>query len=339
MIYWNDLLPLSTFTLISLLSMKKIWLLFFSVVLFFSFCFAQSAPLWDIQFCNDRKITNELDLTTKAGETVPLCINFTNPTPKDITVYVDFLDAIITQDQLHNRACNAPDKPKQHFGNFIVPYDKTITLSGNSTLQKIYMVKPSIWFSWVSHGCVAYNEVSKDTQSGSSMVNVIVRKVKFIDMLVWDFPVQSQVTLWSVNVVKNWTTTNIHIWLKNIWNVPQKLTISWTLSNIFWFIQPLKFVQKTFEIPVGEEIQLQTNNQEIILPAYKWFFTVNMQIHTTPIFDFNITNSSIPKEIVLGWTFFLSKTFFLPNYYLICILVIVLFFLLFRRKKKQTSSQ
>lgn len=314
--------------------MKKIRIFSLFSFIFIAQCFWQNIPLWNIQFCNNWEITNELDLTVKAGENAPICIVFTNPTSKDITINVDFLDAIITQDQFKNRACNAPDKPKQNFGNFVTSYNKNLTITWNSSIQKIYTIKPSPWASWILHGCIAYNRVETNEETGGSMLNVIVRKVKFIDIFVWATKVQSQIILWSAKIIKNGKTTNIKIWLKNIWNISQKATISWTISNIFWFKQILKFDKNTIDILSNEEVNIQTNNEDMILPAYKWFFTVDMEITNAPIFDFNITNANIPKEIVLGGKFNISKIIFIPNIYLIWIGILLLLLILFRIKKK-----
>ena len=81
-----------------------------------------------MHFCNDNHITNEIDTVTKAGEKKPLCIQFTNVSNKKLTINVEFVDAVITDDSSKNRACNAPDRPKTQFANFIQDYPHTITL-------------------------------------------------------------------------------------------------------------------------------------------------------------------------------------------------------------------
>lgn len=82
----------------------------------------------DVEFCNDDMTSKELDLVTKAGDKFPLCIEFTNTSSFPITINIDFLDSIITTDTTKNRACNAADRPKTQFGNFMLPYDSEVTI-------------------------------------------------------------------------------------------------------------------------------------------------------------------------------------------------------------------
>jgi len=307
--------------------------------LLLSLCSAQDFQLWEIKFCNNWETTNELDLVTKAWEEASICIDFANTTPRDMTINVDFLDAIITQDKLNNRACNPADKPKTSFGNFMIDYEKVLTIPWNSTVQKIYNIKLPIWFKWISHGCVAYNMVQTGKQVNQTMLNVIVRKVKFIDILVWEAQVKSQISIWSIKKIKTWKTTNFQIWFKNIWNTAQTVTVSWTISNIFWFKQPLKFDKNTIDIPPNEEMQMQTNNEKLYLPFYKWFFTIHFGVTNKPNFNFNITNTSAPQQVALGWKFALSKMIFIPNYYVIWVILLLIYVNFLRRRKRHPTTQ
>lgn len=76
----------------------------------------------EVRFCNNDQISKELDLINKAGNKLPICVEFTNKATDPITINVEFLDSVITDDSLKNRACNAADRPKKQFGNFILPY-------------------------------------------------------------------------------------------------------------------------------------------------------------------------------------------------------------------------
>jgi hypothetical protein len=76
----------------------------------------------EVRFCNDNKTNNEVDLTSKAGKKLSLCVEFVNKATAPVTINVEFLDSLITADAFKNRACNAADRPKTQFGNFILPY-------------------------------------------------------------------------------------------------------------------------------------------------------------------------------------------------------------------------
>jgi hypothetical protein len=81
-----------------------------------------------MQFCNNNQKTNEIDTIIKAGQKTPLCIQFTNTSNQKLTVNIEFVDAVVTDDAFKNRACNAPDRPKTHFANFMQEYTHTIVL-------------------------------------------------------------------------------------------------------------------------------------------------------------------------------------------------------------------
>ncbi len=316
---------------------------FLFFLLISTFSSAQDVQLWsiDLNFCNNQAITSELDLTTKAGEQTPICINFVNTSPEDTTINIDFLDSTITQDWHKNRACNAADRPKKYFGNFMLDYEKTITLKWNSTIQKIFNIKPPIWYKWLSHGCIAYNLVQTGEKAGESMLNIVVRKIKFIDIFVWETQIKSQINIWSIKTIKTWKITNFQIWLRNIWNISQNATISWTISNIFWFKKILQINKNTIIIPPNEEMFIQTDNEDLIMPPYGWPFTVSFEIINKPSFDFNIKedvpNNTIPKDVIAGWSFKISKTFFIFNPYFIWVLIIllILIYLAFFKKRKR----
>jgi len=75
-----------------------------------------------VGFCNNNQTNKELDLIAKAGNELPICVEFTNSSIVPITLNVEFLDSVITDDSLKGRACNASDRPKRQFGNFMLPY-------------------------------------------------------------------------------------------------------------------------------------------------------------------------------------------------------------------------
>ena len=85
---------------------------------------AQSSLLGmiDVTFCNNNQTKEELDLISKAGNKLPICVEFTNKSNASVSINAEFLDSIITDDSSKNRACNAADRPKTQFGNFMLPY-------------------------------------------------------------------------------------------------------------------------------------------------------------------------------------------------------------------------
>jgi hypothetical protein len=52
----------------------------------------------EVKFCNYEQTNRELDLISKAGNKLPICVEFKNTSVTPITINVDFLDSVITDD-------------------------------------------------------------------------------------------------------------------------------------------------------------------------------------------------------------------------------------------------
>lgn len=282
--------------------MYKKRVLFFWISLLFGTTIAQSpliTPTIEAKFCNDTISSNEIDLVGIAWESLPLCIELTNISPIDVSVNVDFLDSIITEDTFKNRGCNAADRPKVYFGNFMEAYEKTINIKAGETIQKIYTIKFPIGFKWLSHWCFAYNVLGETNNPGWWVVNIIVRTVKFIDILVTDKQITSDLYLVGKPIIyKNeHGKFVIKMTIQNKWNVDQKLNLSWNIHNILWYNKELIF-QENITIPSNKEIDIETH--EFTLPVYKWFFVVHSIVGYMPQLNFNITNANI-EELIISW--------------------------------------
>lgn len=176
---------------------------FFSLALLcgLGFVFAQSSVpalgAIQAQFCNDGTVTKDLDLVTRAGQELRFCIEFTNASSTGVSLNIDFLDSIVTDDAFKRRACNAADRPRTTFGNYVLPYDTSLFLSGNSHLQKQYTIAFPIGFNGISHGCLAYNILgAQETMKGeNTQFSVVVRNIKFLDIYVGETSVDTSLHL------------------------------------------------------------------------------------------------------------------------------------------------
>ncbi|MEI6673418.1 MAG: hypothetical protein WCL02_09325 [bacterium] len=81
-----------------------------------------------MRFCSNDQTANEVDFTTNVGQNLPICIELKNKAKKPATIGIEFVDAVITDDMFKNRACNAPDRAKPQFGNYVQPYNHQILL-------------------------------------------------------------------------------------------------------------------------------------------------------------------------------------------------------------------
>jgi hypothetical protein len=87
-----------------------------------------------------------LDLVARAGESIPVCVQFTNTSKASVRLGIDRLDSVVTEDTSAQRACNAADRPKLSFGNFVQSYAADVNLAPDQTLEKTYTVRYPIGF-------------------------------------------------------------------------------------------------------------------------------------------------------------------------------------------------
>ena len=270
--------------------------------------YAQSSWLGviEVNFCNNNQKNRELDLITKAGNTTPICVEFTNKSKNSISINAEFLDSTITADTLQERDCNAADRPKTQFGNFLLPYIWETILPPNETIQKEYAIKYPVGFSWLSHGCLAYNIIWEDMKD-NNMFTIRVRVVKYIDVFVSNGKV-IQVVKMSPNptIQKEWDEYTITIAMVNKGNVDEKITITSTLSNILGYKKNISF---DAVIPANTWITLTTKS--FIPPTYGGPFLLSSKIAYTPQFNFNITDGKQPSEIYSWGTINIQNLLFI----------------------------
>lgn len=289
----------------------------------------------EVDFCNYDQTNKELDLTSKAGEKLPLCVEITNTSTEPISINIDFLDSIITSDSFKDRACNAADRPKKQFGNFMLPYEKEITIPAKETIQKNFFIQYPIGFSWLSHGCLAYHIIWWDINDGD-MFTVRIRSIKYIDVLVNDTKATQAVKLsQSPTLTKIDNEYLISFWVTNEWNVPEKIHIVSILSNILGYQK--EFV---FDTTIAANSWIVFTTPNFILPIYGWVFQYKNTISYVPKFDFNITDGTQTSETYTGW---IKKTqtllFVWTRQSGVTIFIILLFiFWIFRPRKKRSQS-
>jgi len=90
------------------MKLKFLNIIFLFSLLFFlsSFVFADNIGFIDAKFCNNDKLTDELNMVTKAGEENNVCIQFSNSFSADLSIDLSFVDAVVTNDSSQNRACS-----------------------------------------------------------------------------------------------------------------------------------------------------------------------------------------------------------------------------------------
>ena len=256
--------------------------------------FAQSYLLGmvEVKFCNYQQTNKELDLISKAGNKLPICVEFTNKAITPIIINVDFLDSVITDDGFKDRACNAADRPKKNFGNFMLPYKWEVTLPPQQTIQKEFIIQHPIGFSWLSHGCLAYNIVWADINN-KEMFTIRIRSIKYIDIFVANSDAVQMIYMSKTPSMKKvWDEYIITLWVNNKGNVDEKVHIISKLSNILGYQKTF-----TFDVSIPANTWIIINTPSFVLPAYGWLFWLSNTISYTPEFNFNVTNGKKPSDI------------------------------------------
>jgi len=285
----------------------------------------------EMNFCNNAWKSKELDLTTQALEKTPICVEFTNKSNSGIIIHIEFLDSVITSDNFKDRACNASDRPKMQFGNFMLPYSGEIRLPPKETIQKIYQIAYPIGFSWLSHGCIAYYIAGMDIQN-SEMLTVRIRSVKYIDVFVTDRKaIQTIKVSQSPILTKTDNEYILSFGLENQGNIEEKIHITSILSNIFGYQKEFTF---DTIIPANTWVILTTPS--FVLPIYGWPFRFKSKISYTPQFNFNITNGKHPSEIYKGGIKNSQTLLFVrtrQSWLTLGIIMLILYSIFHRRKK------
>ncbi len=297
--------------------------------------FTTAQNIWDIQasFCNSNQTKTEIDLVTKSNLDTDICIDFSNNSLQDTTISINFVDWAITPQW--DKACFSAEKPKTNFGQYIQLYENKLTIPWNSNLQQHFKIKYPVWYSGVSHGCLAY--AINNESNIEWWIAIVFRKVHTIDILVWWTQINSNIKFQNIYITWDWVSNRINIDIKNDGNINQEIAISGTISNLFWYKQ-------TFDI---QPIVLHANSTSTIttntlnLPNYKWIFTIKTNLNYTPIFNFDITNHNIPTQYILPWVMTITKSIILRNWYYIIwlstiIILILINFIKYLTRRKNT---
>lgn len=314
-----------------------VWIL--GIWLFFSNKSSAQAYLLgmvDVHFCNYDQTNKELDLISKAGEKFPICIEYTNKSTESIAINVEFLDSIITSDDKKNRACNASDRPKTQFGNFLLPYSKEIRIPWWESIQKKYTIEYPIGFSWLSHGCLAYNIAWGDIED-SSMFTVRIRSIKYLDIYVSETKAVQVISLsQSPTISKIDNEYIISFWIKNEGNLPEKIHITSILSNILWYQKEFNF-DTILEANTG----IIFTTPRFILPVYGGPFWFTNTISYSPEFNFNITDGTNPSEMYAWGTKKTHTLLFVrsrQSWVALLILLLIIIWIFRTRKRPQSKK-
>lgn len=299
-------------------------LAFLLLVLGGGYTFAES-NIWEItvHFCNDAIPTTQLSMVADAGKSYDVCVEFTNNSITDTMVKAGFIDGTITEDALRDKACqNEWDITR--FGQYLTFDTKPFFLAAGTTITKRAIMKFPSGYNGLIYGCLTYyiSKTNDVIANGNSMFNVLVRKANFINVLLGGKLERNLVDTigWIQNIAPRIDPATKHlvaeIPFQNKGNVIENVTFSGSISNVFGYYRAITW--DVLKILWEDKWTLMIDMWTI--PFYKWLYTVDISVVSTPKVDFAVEIPATMKEpIVLHKTF---TVFFVP--YLIIALLIVL---------------
>lgn len=256
--------------------------------------FTHAQSLWDIElsFCDSNQ-TDQVDIVTQSNQDTDICVLFQNNSDNDTTLNITFVDGSINKSWW--KSCGIPEDPNTNFTKYMKDYKSELYLPAHSQSKEIYTIHFPVWYEWISHGCITYDIKKEETTS--EMINFVFRKAFSIDILVWWSQVKPKLSI--SNIYLSWydTTKKIILEISNKWNIDQKITLTWTITNIFWY--KWAFETSGTLVPANTKTTIISNNVRI--PSYKWFFIVKSNLTNEPIFDFDITKSNLKDEYSTAW--------------------------------------
>jgi len=284
--------------------LKAYWIIFLICGFYLMFpVFWQDIWSLSASFCNDWQETKSLKISTNSAKTNEICINFSNSSDKDLTINVGYPDWEETTDEFKNKACKV-EWDIWNFGQYMTDYSKSITIPARSTIIEKSHIKFPAWFEGMVHWCLTYYIKNSQKTNPENMLNIVVRKTNFIDILVW-WKYKREISLlkfdkswffWTnkkiqTNINKTNWKLQLNIHLSNSWDVDETLNATWSISNLFWF-------NKTFSL---KSKKIKSNSEQLIsievwnLPFYKWSFNINLILTSEPEIIFN--KSNLPENL------------------------------------------
>ena len=301
-----------------------------------SLCTAQDLWWISVSFCNNWESTKSLSIVSEVGTESEICMDFANTTEQDVTINYWFVDGTVTADIYKNKAClNEWDTEK--FWQYVTQDSKELFIPAKQVVRQKAHVKFPLWLSGMMNWCLTY--YVKDNQWQSDwMFNVLVRKALFVDVLVW-WEMKRDIKLsdsnsYSYTYDKESKSYKMQIDFDNLWNVDELISITWTISNSFWFSRDFTIDATKLISDGSEKIELDLWD----LPWYKMNYKVTAHVVWTPTFTFS--SDLVPDELKQPITIDLNLSIFVfPWLLALCFVWLIILIILIKFLSKHLKFQ
>lgn len=252
---------------------------------------AQGADLTNVSLSYCGTSQNTLSYKIAPWIETGICYTIVNHSSIPVTVKILFVDGTFTNDEQKNKACLG-DTEGKNFWKFVSWYDQIVQIQPGETVKKEAKLLYPLGMIGLFHGCVVYSliENTNDIDSSNEGLAIIMRKAKFIDVLVGN-PKNRQET-WivlasfahtdgenissdpQIRIYKDkWDKTYaIQIKVQNVSSVDQDVIITGEISNLLSY---KKIFVETRRILKGELLLITKKLEDIPLYNIKTKFTIN----------------------------------------------------------------
>ena len=283
--------------------------------------------------------TNENIISIEPGKEKELCLTASNGWSKTMKIVYGF--SKWTTSQAWDAVCDG-DMSTWNTFSILLPWthERSIILTPNTNqiIKEKIVIPPGI--TWPQIWCLAYKWWAQYDLWW--MFSLVVRKIENLIIVVWwetnvNKTIKTLDTVWGVfstnkkikiQVDKD-NNGSLSVIIKNEWNISQNITITWKIYNALGFQKD--FIMDKKQINPGIESEFKTDIG--ILPSYKWFFTVKLNVKGDPIFLFPVSNEKSKEPIYISE----QGKIFVFAWMRIIILIVALFiiFKLFVHKRIQ----
>ena len=287
------------------------------------------------------------DFMLDSGEEKDFCFTLKNKSSEEYIITYGFTESIINN--IWRQLCNGWVSADNSFSAiFAKPEPKDIEIGSGESKTITEKIRIPVGMTGTVYGCVSYTVKGSAHQTKWSIFEVLISRTLPLKIFIGKMAdIKNDVKLianrggvfTTNNKIKanmdSEDNLNISFMVENKWNVEQSVVITGKVYNILWFEKEFTVPAKTVSVNGTGEFIANVG----ILPFYKWFFSVKINMESTPSFAFNtdgldeeITKWTLHKDsgniYIYSWTSIII---------LILLVVIIIRILPLRSKKKPAT--
>lgn len=331
------------------------FILISGLFIWFSFWWNININDISIRFCSEdsNKLDKRVSIYNKAWEKSEECIVIINKSNN--TWYIDLHFVSQTQTNQWEKACGLPWSPEDAFVKYIKTSRSGLIFVGEKIEEKKrFETDFPVGMQGVQWWCLAFFVADKykvTTNVEWTLLSMITRKASlfeiwvddekdFLNKIEFERLGKSRKIFFFWNGFKSQIlfdnidkSLNLRMGIKNMWNVGQKINLSWKLYSILGYRKEIEVKGKILER--NKSLILDTKWINPSIPEYHWLFRFHLNLEKSPYFAFD--SSRIPKEKLLWSVETTNIIFFIISWISIgfLVLLILAIFMIYRIFKKK----